>query len=234
MNKDLTLRENEIFNLLLAGKSSKEISYALKVTPDTIMVHRKNIYRKLDVNSISELLLKYLPAKENVITEKMLERDSRTIFYRWTAFKDNVGSHVKLIPDIEFIQGHYMETHTLCGNVSSKDYAYAGAIAFPDPFTLDAMKNMKSFSLTVLGDGNTYAAKIITTEAKADHNYYGKAFRTENGVISTLNFNIEDMSQLLYSGKKVPFINDNIEGFLVQVYSVCDFNLKFWNIEFYR
>jgi len=234
MYEDLTHREKEIFDLLLTGKSSKEMAYALKITHDTIMVHRKNIYRKLGVNSISELLFKYLPAKENVKNENIPERDFRVVFNRWTTYKDNVGSYVKLTPNVEYIQGHYIETYTLSGNVSSKDYAYAGVIAFPDPFTLEAMRNMKSFSFTVLGDGNTYAAKIMTPEAKADHNYYGKAFRTENGVISTLNFNIEDMSQLFYSGKEVPFINGNIEGFLIQLYSVCNFNLKFWDIKFNR
>ena len=234
MHQDLTLRENEIFDLLLAGKSPKEIAHDLSISNDTIMVHRKNIYRKLDVHSINELLSKFLPANENTKTEKTPAQDLKTVFSRWTIIKDDIGSYVELTPKIEYIQDQYTETYTLSGNVINKTHTFAGVIAFPDPFTLEVMSIMKSFSFTVLGDGNTYQTKIITPEAKTDHNYYGKAFRTENGVISTLSFNIEELSQLLNFDKKVPFINTGIEAFLIQIDSTGDFNLKFWNIKFIR
>ena len=234
MHINLTLREKEIFDLLLAGKTSKELAHALKISHATVMTHRKNIYQKLNVHSINELLSRYLPENDNVTINKTSEHDFKTLFSRWVIFNDDAGSYIKMTPNIEYIQNHYIETYTLFGNLSNKDSTYAGVIAFPDPLTLEAMKNMKSFSFTVLGDGNIYETKIMTLEAKPDHNYYGKAFRTENGVISTLSFNIEDLSQSPFFGKEVPYINDSIEGFLIQVSSIGDFNLKYWDIKFNR
>jgi DNA-binding CsgD family transcriptional regulator len=56
---DLTEREQEIFTLLLKGMSPKDISYTLKVSYHTIVFHRTNLYRKLGVQSIQELFVKY-------------------------------------------------------------------------------------------------------------------------------------------------------------------------------
>ena len=55
----LTSRELEIFNLLLNGVSPKEIAYNLNVNYKTVDVHRSNLYRKLCVHSIQELVVKY-------------------------------------------------------------------------------------------------------------------------------------------------------------------------------
>ena len=55
----LTEREQEIFALLLKGVSPKEIGYTLKVSYHTVGFHRKNMYRKLGIQSIHELITKY-------------------------------------------------------------------------------------------------------------------------------------------------------------------------------
>lgn len=54
--KDLTDREKEVLNMLIAGKSNKEIAYLLGISPKTVSVHRSNIMKKLDVHNIFELL----------------------------------------------------------------------------------------------------------------------------------------------------------------------------------
>ncbi|MEC3880082.1 helix-turn-helix transcriptional regulator [Parapedobacter sp. 10938] len=51
----LTSRELEIVGLLYDGLSKKEIAGKLFISPDTVITHVKNIYRKLGVNKISEL-----------------------------------------------------------------------------------------------------------------------------------------------------------------------------------
>ena len=56
--ENLTVREQEIFNLLLEGDSSKEIAYKLKISPRTVDYHRSNIYNKLDVHNYQELIAK--------------------------------------------------------------------------------------------------------------------------------------------------------------------------------
>ncbi len=51
----LSSREREVMDLMLAGKSSKEIAFALKLSSKTVDVHRHNIMMKLQVNSTLEL-----------------------------------------------------------------------------------------------------------------------------------------------------------------------------------
>jgi len=59
MQKDLTLREQTIFNLLIKGLSPKEVANNLNISERTVSFHRSNIYSKLEVHSVQELLVKY-------------------------------------------------------------------------------------------------------------------------------------------------------------------------------
>jgi len=61
-NLNLTDREREIFTMLLKRMSPKDIGYILKISHHTIDFHRRNLYRKLGVQSRSELFALYLPA----------------------------------------------------------------------------------------------------------------------------------------------------------------------------
>jgi len=58
----LTSREREVFNLLLTDKPPKEIASFMKVSYYTVDFHRKNLYRKLGIQSRTELFAKYLNA----------------------------------------------------------------------------------------------------------------------------------------------------------------------------
>jgi DNA-binding NarL/FixJ family response regulator len=53
----LTPREREIVQLLAEGKSSKEVAVALGLSVKTAETHRSNIMRKLDLHSVSALVL---------------------------------------------------------------------------------------------------------------------------------------------------------------------------------
>lgn len=53
----LTSREREIVQLLAEGKSSKEVAVALGISVKTAETHRANIMRKLELHSVSELVL---------------------------------------------------------------------------------------------------------------------------------------------------------------------------------
>lgn len=55
----LTPREQEVFSMLLEGTSPKEIAAALRVSYDTVHFHQKNLYRKLGVQSRTELFTRY-------------------------------------------------------------------------------------------------------------------------------------------------------------------------------
>ncbi|GGH33424.1 DNA-binding response regulator [Dyadobacter endophyticus] len=55
-NTVLTSKEREVLALIGAGKRTKEIAETLFVSPITIMTHKRNIMRKLDLHSVSELV----------------------------------------------------------------------------------------------------------------------------------------------------------------------------------
>lgn len=54
----LTYRENEILNLIVQGVKNKEIASILKIALSTVEFHRKNIYSKLEVRNVAELISK--------------------------------------------------------------------------------------------------------------------------------------------------------------------------------
>jgi|GEM_PF-1754999 len=272
----LTTREQEVFNLLLTGVIPKEIAATLNISYATVLDHQKNLYRKLDVHNINELLVKYstgrnstnemtqievlppaaISIKPKLISAKFLipagitvmvfiililfvliprEKGTAAVFTRYDIFNDNFGSYITLTPNIEYIQDSYTETNTISGNLSQRGSSYAGVITIPNPSTHEVMKKMKRFSFTVLGDGKTYMALLPTTETRQEggSNYYCKHFTTKNGVLSTFVFYIDELAQSPFFGKKVPFVQNNIEALQIQVYSKGDFNLKFWDIRFY-
>lgn len=57
---DLTRREKEVLEQLCEGKSYKMIADALCISEDTVRHHLKNVYKKLEVNSKSEAVIKAL------------------------------------------------------------------------------------------------------------------------------------------------------------------------------
>jgi len=61
---NLTIREEEVLTLLLGGNSPKEIAFVLKISFDTVRFHQKNLYRKLEINSIHELFSRYATVPE--------------------------------------------------------------------------------------------------------------------------------------------------------------------------
>jgi DNA-binding CsgD family transcriptional regulator len=56
----LTLREREIVTMVLRGHSTESIAMQLAISPGTVKIHRKNIYRKLKVSTQAELFAAFL------------------------------------------------------------------------------------------------------------------------------------------------------------------------------
>jgi DNA-binding NarL/FixJ family response regulator len=52
----ITDREREVVQLLAEGKSNKEVATALDISVKTAETHRATIMRKLEINSIAELV----------------------------------------------------------------------------------------------------------------------------------------------------------------------------------
>lgn len=56
----LTKRECEVINLVLVGHSTKTLAEALDISPETVKLHRKHAYAKLDVKTQSELFYLFI------------------------------------------------------------------------------------------------------------------------------------------------------------------------------
>jgi DNA-binding CsgD family transcriptional regulator len=56
----LTPREQEVAVCILKGHSSKSLAREIDISPETVKIHRRNLYRKLGISSQSELFLKFL------------------------------------------------------------------------------------------------------------------------------------------------------------------------------
>jgi len=56
----LTKREYEVVQLLLRGHSTRSSARELKIAPETVRLHRKNVYAKLDLASQSELFVLFI------------------------------------------------------------------------------------------------------------------------------------------------------------------------------
>lgn len=65
MNKIVTLREKEIFDLLITNNTTKEISDKLKISEKTVRNHISNVMQKLGVKSRSQAIIELL--KLNII-----------------------------------------------------------------------------------------------------------------------------------------------------------------------
>jgi len=59
----LSGREEEVMELLVAGKSNKQIGYSLEISERTVEVHRSKIMKKLGMESIAQLVHLYHLAK---------------------------------------------------------------------------------------------------------------------------------------------------------------------------
>ncbi len=56
----LTSREREIVTMVLRGHSTESIAMQLGISPGTVKIHRKNIYRKLGVSTQAELFAAFM------------------------------------------------------------------------------------------------------------------------------------------------------------------------------
>jgi len=56
----LTPREQEVAVRILKGHSSKSLAREIGISPETVKIHRRNIYRKLSISSQSELFASFL------------------------------------------------------------------------------------------------------------------------------------------------------------------------------
>jgi two-component system response regulator FixJ len=62
---ELTDRERDVFELLVAGGQSKMIAHKLAISPRTVQVHRGRVMHKLGVQNLQDLVRLAMAAKES-------------------------------------------------------------------------------------------------------------------------------------------------------------------------
>lgn len=60
----LTPREKEVFELLVTGKTTKEIAFLLRISEKTVRNHISNVMQKLGVKGRSSAVVELLKLKE--------------------------------------------------------------------------------------------------------------------------------------------------------------------------
>ena len=63
----LTIREREIFNLLIKNKTTKDIASLLDISEKTVRNHISNVIQKLDVKSRGQAIIELIKMKEITI-----------------------------------------------------------------------------------------------------------------------------------------------------------------------
>jgi DNA-binding CsgD family transcriptional regulator len=227
----LTAREQEILGLMLDGLSLKEIASKLGVSYKTVDFHSGNLYRKLDIQSMHELLKLFV---NNEIPESIIRTEQNislpkefvpAVFEKWQTFKDETSSMNFLIKP----KGVY-----ILSGIQNKNDGYAAALGYPDSDTGEAMKSMSMLSFKVLGDGSEYWVMLPTTDTIENHNHYFNKFSTQNGKITTITVNIKnDLVQFCLDGITAEFIQDNIVGIQFNNFIRKPFNLMIWDIKLY-
>lgn len=67
--KGLTEREQEVLNLLLSGKTNKDVARNLGISPRTVEAHRANIMSKFDAVNIADLAVRAMRSMNTLPTE---------------------------------------------------------------------------------------------------------------------------------------------------------------------
>jgi DNA-binding NarL/FixJ family response regulator len=67
---DLSVRERQVAELLVAGRSNKEIADALNIADITVRLHLRRLFRKLDARSRTDAVRIILTRPEALATER--------------------------------------------------------------------------------------------------------------------------------------------------------------------
>ena len=235
---DLTSREKEILDLLLDGKSFKEIAYELNIAYSTGKFHQKNLYQKLGVTNIKELHKKYFSFGK--------DKEPEFIFENWMAISDPKSTS-QVTRKNEEIGGKRTSAVTIAGMLyddpeyprsadgySGLDMPFSGAYVRADTETLKLLRTARAISFSFKGDGARYYMRLPTFETiEGDH--WLNIFPTVKDEISAIKINIpDDLFRLGWSGKEAEFMQDNIMFVQIQPVDPGNYEFKFWDIKLYQ
>lgn len=73
----LTARENEVLQLVVAGKTSKEIARALGSSHRTVEIHRGHLMKKMAASTVADLVRMCMAAQEEVQSDVWVQQADR-------------------------------------------------------------------------------------------------------------------------------------------------------------
>jgi len=74
----LTRRESQVVNLILLGHTTRMLAKALGISPETVKLHRKHSYKKLDISTQSELFYLFI---DSLMSARKYSGDDPLIAY---------------------------------------------------------------------------------------------------------------------------------------------------------
>jgi hypothetical protein len=121
--------------------------------------------------------------------------DSKTLNWTWSVNgdEDNGGSSTITMKQETVSKG--VTGYSFSGAITNQyEYGFVNVKLTPDAATLDKLKTATGLSFKVLGDGEPYAVKIITSDVQ-DYAYYEYRFDTVKGQPITVVVPVEFLMQ---------------------------------------
>jgi DNA-binding CsgD family transcriptional regulator len=185
MLEDLTVRERELFDLLLKGVSPKEIAHKLNITLHTVAFHRTKLYNKLGVQSIQELFTKYsingkAPPPEALEAEATAPVSKEVIIpvnkMGFCSMSDTLGggtSTAEIYITEEEIDGVINSVLNIKTNLVKRvnnNELYAKAYTSNND-VIQQLRKANGIRFKALGDGKSWAVEFQTIKSTPETNY---------------------------------------------------------------
>jgi len=184
MLENLTPREREIFDLFLEGLSAKEITYKLNISIPTVDFHRKNLYSKLGINTIQELLIKYSAYVKAASSEMEAAPAGRVIpitnlgFFSTSDADVGGNSTSEVFVSREEINGNVTDVLNLKTNLVRRENGielYASAYTSKYGF-IQRLRQANGVRFKARGDGKEWLVEFQTLESTPERNYAPYAY----------------------------------------------------------
>jgi DNA-binding CsgD family transcriptional regulator len=250
MQENLTLREQELLNLLLEGVSPKEISYRLHISNHTVDFHRGNLYRKLGINSLQELFSLYSESRlKSSNVEIMIPANTQRIpaskmdLLPYTD-EDFAGgkSTMEVSINQETIDGVIIDEVLTLNATLAKGYGYPFAEAHVrGKYTLQQLRRADGIRFKAKGDGKKWRTMFHTVEsAAANWESYQYTFDTvrDQTILVDIPYSSLRQSKMAAEHQRFEFYGTNIKvlaiGVVIRAQELGSFSIKIFDFEIYK
>jgi len=239
MLENLTPREREIFDLLLAGVSQKEIPDRLNISNHTVDYHRTNLYSKLGVHSIQELFVKYSDQLKTPTGVIIPAYDLG--FFDLSDAKEGGNSTAEIYVTREEIDGMVIDSVlNIKANLVKRENKneYAQAYTYKEDI-IQQLKQANGIRFKALGDGKSWFVEFKTIESTPERNHANYIYKFGTVRDQVLVVDIPYSSLYLpewFEQFKFDFNKKTIKGLDIVKGPLCQYGsslLKIFDFEIY-